>query len=59
MTAVEAMLAEVPTLTSNVSAIPEVTMGLCAYYQPADSVEALAAAMLSILLRPEGYRLPI
>ncbi|MFA5322977.1 MAG: glycosyltransferase family 1 protein [Smithella sp.] len=50
MTAVEAMLAGVPVLVSNVSAVPEVTMGLCNYYEPPDDAEVLAEAMKKILL---------
>lgn len=50
MTAVEAMLACVPVLASNVSAVPEVTMGLCNYYEPPDDEEALAKAMKKILI---------
>lgn len=45
MTAVEAMLAGVPVLVSNVSAVPEVTMGLCNYYEPPDDADVLAEAM--------------
>lgn len=55
MTAVEAMLAGVPVLVSNVSAVPEVTMGLCNYYEPPDDAGALAEAMKKILLEGENY----
>jgi len=53
MTCVEAMLAGVPTLASNVSATPEVTMGLCNYYEPPDDIEALAEAIKRMLLTDE------
>lgn len=55
MTAVEAMLAGVPVLVSKVSAVPEVTMGLCHYYEPPDDAEALAGAMKNILLEKRGF----
>ena len=54
MTTIEAMLAEVPALASNVSAVPEVTMGLCNYYEPPDDEKALAHAMKNILLGKES-----
>lgn len=50
MTTIEAMLAGVPALASRVSAVPEVTMGLCNYYEPADDANALAEAMKRLLL---------
>ena len=54
MTAVEAMILKVPTLLSRVSANYEVTKGLCHYYEPADDVEALAAAILAFFKEPEN-----
>jgi glycosyltransferase involved in cell wall biosynthesis len=53
MTCVEAMLAGAPALVSRVSAIPEVTMGLCDYYDPPDDARALAHAIKKILLNKE------
>jgi glycosyltransferase involved in cell wall biosynthesis len=53
MTCVEAMLAGAPTLVSRISAIPEVTMGLCDYYEPPDDAQALAEAIKGILLNKE------
>jgi glycosyltransferase involved in cell wall biosynthesis len=53
MTAVEAMLSGVPTLVSNVSAVPEVTMGLCNYYEPPDDAGVLADAIKGIILNNE------
>lgn len=53
MTCVEAMLAGVPVLASRVTAIPEVTMGLCDYYEPPEDADALAAAIRRILLGEE------
>lgn len=50
MTTVEAMLAGVPALASRVSAVPEVTMGLCNYYEPPDDADALAESMKHLLL---------
>lgn len=52
MTAVEAMLLQVPTLLANVSANHEVTAGLCRYYEPADSVEALTQALREYFHNP-------
>lgn len=51
MTAVEAMILGVPTLLAKVSTNEEVTMGMCNYYEPADDVDALAAAILKCLNR--------
>lgn len=56
MTAVEAMILKVPTLLSRVSANYEVTKGLCHYYEPADDVEALAAAILDFLKNRKTVR---
>jgi glycosyltransferase involved in cell wall biosynthesis len=49
MTAVEALILKAPTLLSRVSANYEVTKGLCRYYEPADSPDALAAALIEAL----------
>jgi len=54
MTAVEAIMQKVPTLVSNVASNYEVTMGLCSYYEPADSEEVLAAALLKCLLQKQS-----
>ena len=53
MTSIEAMLSGVPTLVSAVSAVPEVTMGLCQYYEPAEDEEELSRAIKKILLADE------
>lgn len=49
MTAIEAMIFEVPVLVSKIPANYEVTQGLCSYYEPVESVEALADAILNVL----------
>jgi glycosyltransferase involved in cell wall biosynthesis len=51
MTPIEAMGAGVPVLTSTSGAMPETTMGLVNYYEPAESPEALAASMLNLLCK--------
>ncbi len=52
MTAVEAMIKGAPVLVADVAANREVTAGLCGYYAPAESVDALASAMREVLGRP-------
>ena len=42
MTAVEMMGKGIPTIVADTTASPEVTLGLCRYYSPANDVEALA-----------------
>lgn len=42
MTAIEMMGKGIPTIVSDTTSLPEVTMGLCRYYAPADDVNALA-----------------
>lgn len=49
MTAVEAMILQVPTLVSNIKANVEVTKGLCDYYGPAEDDKALANKILECL----------
>jgi glycosyltransferase involved in cell wall biosynthesis len=49
MTAVEAMIMRTPTLLSKIPANYEVTAGLCNYYEPVDSVDALAEAIVKCL----------
>lgn len=49
MTAVEAMIAGVPCLISDVAANREVTLGRATYYEPADSPDALAKKILEQL----------
>lgn len=46
MVSVEAIILGVPTLISKIPTNLEVTQGLCAYYEPAEDVNALAKAML-------------
>jgi len=55
MTTVEAMMAGVPALASSVTAVPEVTMGLCNYYEPPEDETALAEAMKKILLEEKYH----
>lgn len=49
MTAVESIIMEVPTLISKVTTNYEVTQGLCNYYEPAESVDALADAIVNCM----------
>mgnify|MGYP001623840240 CR=1 FL=1 len=58
MTAIEAIIFKVPVLVSKIPANYEVTQGLCRYYEPAESIEALADAILDILNNiPNGQNL--
>lgn len=52
MTAVEAMLKQVPTLLSEIPANREVSLGLACYYDDIQNPEALAAAILNCLKNP-------
>jgi glycosyltransferase involved in cell wall biosynthesis len=52
MTPIEAMGAGVPTLTSRETALPETTLGLAQYYEPARDPAALAARIVEVLERP-------
>ena len=52
MTAVEMMGRKIPTITSTATAIPEVTNGMCRYYEPVDDSEALAKTLLEELENP-------
>jgi glycosyltransferase involved in cell wall biosynthesis len=56
MTAVEAMIMRTPTLLSKIPANYEVTAGLCDYYEPVDSADALAAAMIKSLKSPKDTK---
>lgn len=49
MTAVEALISEVPALISDIPANVEVTKGLCEYYGPADDERVLARRILECL----------
>lgn len=49
MTAVEAIINEIPTLLSNIPVNVEVTKGLCEYYGPADDEKILAKRILECL----------
>jgi glycosyltransferase involved in cell wall biosynthesis len=51
MVSVEAMISGVPTLVSEIPTNYEVTQGLCDYYEPAESPQALANKMLICLRR--------
>lgn len=52
MTAVEMMGQCIPTIVAATTATPEVTQGLCRYYEPADNVDALAKEILDELVNP-------
>lgn len=52
MTAVEAMILKVPTLVSNMAALPEVTKGLSYYYDPPENVQVLSNKIIEILNNP-------
>ncbi len=49
MSAVEAMMAGVPCVLADTSAVREVTMNRCTYYQPADDPIKLAEAMGNVI----------
>lgn len=53
MTAIEAMILQIPTLISKIPTNFEVTKGLCNYYEPADSVSKLKNAISECLLKKE------
>ena len=52
MTAVEMMGKCVPTIVAKTTAMPEVTQGLCRYYEPAENADALAAVLAEELEHP-------
>ena len=52
MTAVEMMGSCIPTIVNTDTALPESTMGLCRYYEPACDYNALANQMLEELRNP-------
>lgn len=52
MTAVEMMGRGIPTIVAKNTAQPEVTRGLCCYYEPSDSHTALADAIMHELKNP-------
>lgn len=52
MTAVEMMGKCVPTIVAKTTAMPEVTQGLCRYYEPAEDADALAKVLVEELERP-------
>ena len=52
MTAIEAMIDQIPTLVSGIPTNYEVTQGLCSYYEPPEDEQALAEKMLECLSRP-------
>lgn len=49
MTAVEAMILEVPVLVSKIETNYEVTLGMCEYYEPAEDCDILAEKILECL----------
>ena len=52
MTAVEMMGRRIPTIVAKNTAQPEVTRGLCYYYEPTDNYSALADAIMCELKNP-------
>lgn len=56
MTPIEAMGRGIPTVCSRSTSLPEVTMEMAVYYEPAQDVEALAVKMLECL---EGMTKPL
>ena len=52
MTAIEMMGQKIPTIVANNTAMPEVTMGLCRYYEPTTDDAKLAEVMLEELNNP-------
>lgn len=49
---IEAALLGTPVITANTSALPEVTLGLLTYYEPATDSHALAMKMIDTLRNP-------
>lgn len=49
---IEAALLQTPVITAKTSALPEVTLGLLNYYEPATDSHALAMKMIDILRNP-------
>lgn len=56
MTAVEMMGREIPTIVAKNTAQPEVTRGLCYYYEPTDDCNALAKVILQELKHPMSQK---
>jgi glycosyltransferase involved in cell wall biosynthesis len=52
MTAVEMMGRGIPTIVANSTAMPEVTQGMCRYYEPTLSEDALATEILAEIENP-------
>ena len=57
MTAIEAMIFEVPVLVSNIPANYEVTQGLCNYYEPVEDANALAKKIVFVLEQKNDQRM--
>ncbi len=51
-TPIEASMFKIPVITSRETSLPEVTMELVNYYEPARDVEALAEAIIKVLKNP-------
>ncbi len=49
---IEAALLKIPVITAKTSALPEVTLGLLTYYEPATDSHALAMKMIDVLRNP-------
>jgi glycosyltransferase involved in cell wall biosynthesis len=49
---IEAALLGTPVITAKASALPEVTLGLLTYYEPATDSHALAIKMIELLKNP-------
>ena len=54
MTAIEMMGKGIPTIVSKSTAMPEVTLGLCNYYEPADNYYDLADAIMREIESPKS-----
>ncbi len=52
LTPIEAMLMEVPVITTLETSLPEVTGGLAFYYEPADDYNKLAEKIIEVLHNP-------
>lgn len=54
MTAIEMMGRKIPTIVARNTAMPEVTRGLCYYYEPTDDSHSLAQVILQELQNPQS-----
>ncbi len=56
LTPIEAMMMELPTITTRETSLPEVTQGMAYYYEPADDHHALAERIIEVLDNRPGSK---